>query len=866
MFNFRKFAAEIDFGQKVKPDQIPGSTLEQKVQWIKNWFEQKGTTIKLEDAYRMLGHKPLEEEGMAELEKYRANIQKLREYAGELLRSEALRMRPDLQEKIAKGEKEASKELDRLIYTLVSNQLGPIIQNIVKLSNQVFIPEFVKLYSVSTRTELDVSSLTSYNSPEQIATIRKWIAEESLRYQNQFRQTFVEIFERYLEKNPELTLENMFFMVKNKTAQILKQESINLSEDDKINIKKELDALSTKVESLNNSGAVWGRILSLHPEANNFQEWQTLIGEDLKSSWTLVSVLKTFYPELSMEAAPVKFVDKKTGNVVTKSTDFLFFYPVTKPDNTEWQSEAEKKQYAVDQLRFCIESGGYENESLFDVLGIEIKKVKEVNDAADTESDTNPGELEAVESKSKKSLDKWGSLIKYYYDRLSNPKRDASGIATATTRLGVFRQDLRLAGLDHIADMLAEAYEKKPDTRYSSFDLKFLSMEEKNIIEELRTNYYLDPIPFPVKIPCPQDNPTTVDRFEIDFLLPCDILKGFTGKVRQTIDETTGEVFTERQIVPNIEHQIMFVGEYFGYRRTQEYQIKDNGRPWVRPDGTPPVYRYQKNNTSYEVSPNPAKGNLPARYIEYYKLKSEWKVFTTEVIADMMGTRTLSFNEKHFTPKNMMNELDSKRIVYLSPRCTPNLGCAMTKQIENKVGQNESTQAYLDEILFRERFDDEKLKLIRILDCAIINAKLSTALKQTKDTFVGSGESQNFLGVGFNRETMNQHLKIMQDLRDRIQYLQEIHLDDLEDQDVYSDLIAAKAELKNMYSSPLYDFKVKFEEILSKGKIAENIKKLTDLKTQIENDQIKLSMSDLRKKIIEIDYDLIGERTEDEAL
>jgi RecA/RadA recombinase len=39
-----------------------------------------------------------------------------------------------------------------------------------------------------------------------------------------------------------------------------------------------------------------------------------------------------------------------------------------------------------------------------------------------------------------------------------------------------------------------------------------------------------------------------------------------------------------------------------------------------------------------------------------------------------------------------------------------------------------------------------------------------TALKQTKDTFVGSGESQNFLGVGFNRETMNQHLKIMQDM------------------------------------------------------------------------------------------------------
>ena len=187
MFNLRKFAAEIDFGQKVKPDQIPGSTIEQKVQWIQNWFQNRGTSIKLEDAYRMLGHKTIEEASLSQLEKYRANIQKLREYAGEIIKSEALKSRPDLQERIAKGEKEASKELDRVIYTLVSQRLGPIIQDIVKLSNQVFIPEFVKLYSVGTRTELDVKGLTSYQSPEEISTIRQWIAEESMRIKNEYR-------------------------------------------------------------------------------------------------------------------------------------------------------------------------------------------------------------------------------------------------------------------------------------------------------------------------------------------------------------------------------------------------------------------------------------------------------------------------------------------------------------------------------------------------------------------------------------------------------------------------------------------------------------------------------------------------------
>jgi len=69
-----------------------------------------------------------------------------------------------------------------------------------------------------------------------------------------------------------------------------------------------------------------------------------------------------------------------------------------------------------------------------------------------------------------------------------------------------------------------------------------------------------------------------------------------------------------------------------------------------------------------------------------------------------------------------------------------------------------------------------------------------------------------------------------------------------------------------MYSSPLYDFKVKFEEIISKGKIAENISKLSALREKIQSDQIKLTMSELRREIIKIDSDLVSERTEDEAL
>lgn len=860
MFNLRKFAAEIDFGQKVKPDQIPGSTIEQKVQWIQNWFQNRGTSIKLEDAYRMLGHKTIEEASLSQLEKYRANIQKLREYAGEIIKSEALKSRPDLQERIAKGEKEASKELDRVIYTLVSQRLGPIIQDIVKLSNQVFIPEFVKLYSVGTRTELDVKGLTSYQSPEEVSTIRQWIAEESMRIKNEYRSRFIEIFEKYKESYPELTLENMFFILKHTKAQSYKQESITISDDVINEIKDELDALSTKVESLNNSGAVWGRILSLHPQASNVEKWQELIGEDLKSSWTLITVLKIFYPELQFEADAVRIKDEQTGKVERKDSDYLFFFPLKKSDGSEWASPEERRLYSAKQLGYCIESGGYDNETLFDVL-----KIPEVKDKKDGDSENENPE---TEEKPKKFVrDRWASLIYYYFIKLCRPKSNTTGLSVAGTQLGIFRQDLRLAGLDHLADMLAAAYEKKPDTRYSAFDLKFLSNAEKNIIEKLRSEYFLDAVPFPVKIPCPQDNPTTVERFEIDFLLPCDILKGFTRSMERKIDDVTGEVLTKYEIVPNIEYQIMFVGEFFGIRMTQEYDVKDSGRPWVKPDGSPPLFPSKSQpGRYYEVSPKISSYNFPPQYRHYYQLKSEWKVFTFEVIADMMGTRTLTLKDADLdTPKNLMAKLDAKRIVYISPNCTPNVGCEMTKQIEARIGQNEVTRQYLDELTVRQRFDDGQLKLLRIVDCAIVNAKLSTALKQARDTYVDPNQSDNFLGVGFNRQTMNEHLEVMQDLRYRIDELQKMHLDDLENEDIYRDLIATKSTLKNMYTSPLYDFKMKFEEILNKGKIAENISKLTELKDKIKNGEIK-TLSELRREIYFIDSELINEKSEDEAL
>ena len=116
------------------------------------------------------------------------------------------------------------------------------------------------------------------------------------------------------------------------------------------------------------------------------------------------------------------------------------------------------------------------------------------------------------------------------------------------------------------------AYEKQEDKRYQEFDLKFLSTEEMNMCLKLR-QYGLDPIPFPIKIPAPVDCPTS-ERFEIDFLMPCDVLVNFgEQEILGDIDPETGERQVTYIVQPIIEHQIMFIGEYFKGNGTHPNQL-----------------------------------------------------------------------------------------------------------------------------------------------------------------------------------------------------------------------------------------------------------------------------------------------------
>ena len=79
------------------------------------------------------------------------------------------------------------------------------------------------------------------------------------------------------------------------------------------------------------------------------------------------------------------------------------------------------------------------------------------------------------------------------------------------------------------------------------------------------------------------------------------------------IDEDTQE--------PIYKSQVIFIGEYYGVDNTNQMMIENNGIPWVKPDGSTPVYKDKNSANEYEVIAG-QKTAIKA----YYNLKSEWNM------------------------------------------------------------------------------------------------------------------------------------------------------------------------------------------------------------------------------------------------
>jgi hypothetical protein len=859
MFNNKKIKLAVDISPKTKPNEIPGNTLEEKVAYISKQLDEKigeqfaQGQISEQSVYKLLADKQIEiEKDFAFLESYRGAIVNLRKLAGELIRSEGSNLPTDA-------------------------VVNSIIDKLLQRTGTVFIPQLVKLHRVDVRTVDAVTPLLEYKKPEEITTIRNFIAIEVQKKKLEVKNWWNEIFTAAKLFNPSFTMKQMIFIFQNTEEEIAQNDEIVLTPIQSQEIKAAIASLETKVMMLNSKARIWNRILEIHPDIENREEWAALIPENLRMQWNLSLILRSF-PEYDIIDVPQDLRRRKVSTEpqigterpsklekATKDEIFYYFYPDTDENGKKLETDQDRRIYALSKLKECIENG-YDNERIFDVLGIKIKKgprrQKRTREQIQQDQQNEEQTVEEVSVSKRDANDSYGAKIRYYYKHLLKVGA-ASNVFDPSVPLNAFRKDLRDAGCPGVAEILGRAFEKPEDKRYQEFDLKFLSNEEMNMCKVLREDYNLDAIPFPVKIPCPVDNPTSTDRFEIDFLLPCDVLLGFEEEqIVSPVNEETGEVEVRIIRKPIIERRVMFIGEYFGIRLTMDKKIEDKGRPWVRPSGTLPIYEYPK-----------AK-NGPARYIcapigpcreyEFYKLKTEWKMFTTDIIADMLGTRALSLDDTDLDyPSNLMKKLDAANIIYKSSECRENVGCKAMKMIEATCTPTEELRKITDYDLIKQNFDDHVNRCIKIIDCAIINVKLSEGLVQAKTEFVTRDKNPEpgFYNNGFNRQSMWAHQQHFKELRDREQFLSQ-QLAVKGDAQTRQQLEGLRSQINNMYSSPLYEFKEHTDRVLNSGTIGRKIQDLEELKKLVESGKITPSFAELRGLIINVTPEMLSQLDE----
>lgn len=858
MFNLRRIKKAVDVSKKVNPKQIPGTTLEEKARYISDKLNeaiaqdflegrksesevsdllgQEAAPEKVEDVisaypeedvYKILGDKPLTD-NLEKFEGFRQNIDGLRKKAGEILR-----------------ENGATQPTDEVVNSIVAKLMERI--------RVKFIPALVELNRTSKRTEEVVNPLLEYSDPEEVQAIRNFIAIEILKRRLAIKDEFLEILKAAKVFNPSMTISHLIALLETPIEEITNID-IPLNEIQAREIKSALDILDRDVKQKQSNIRIWNRILAVHPDITDREKWANLIPEDLRIQWTLEAVLRYLGFPVSVKTNPKVDVPREV-RATKKEGIMAFFFPESGDNGEVLDTPEQQRAYALSKLRQCVEND-YDNERIFSAIGVSIKKErKQKRTKQQIEEDNEKLEVVQEPLTIKEANDSDGEKIRYWFKYITKLGSTVS-VFDPSTQISAFRKDLRDAGCPAVAELLGLAYEKQEDKRYQEFDLKFLSTEEMNMCLKLR-QFGLDPIPFPVKIPAPVDCPTS-ERFEIDFLMPCDVLINFgEQEIDGEIDPETGEVPVRYIVQPIIEHQIMFIGEYFGIRLTMDKKIENKGKSWVKPNGSLPIYNYE--NTKGGPSRFICAPIGPCRELEFYKLKTEWKEFAYEVIGSMLNTRTLSLDDSDLEyQKPLFEKLNAKGIIYNHPSCK-------AIQLINEVAtQTDFTLQYTTPERFEQKYEDMQERMQKIIDCAILNIQLSEGLVVAKNEFVhkDNDDKPGFFNIGFNRQTMYKHKEEVDKLLQRRKILS-MQISALGDDATKAKLDSVKYQLSSHITSPLHPFVEYFKEIIEnqESEIGKKIQSLRELKNIVAQGKIS-DFNELRNSIINISPDLIGQLTE----
>ena len=185
-----------------------------------------------------------------------------------------------------------------------------------------------------------------------------------------------------------------------------------------------------------------------------------------------------------------------------------------------------------------------------------------------------------------------------------------------------------------------------PDSRYTEdYNLTFRSQAERDIVEKMRAKFGLEVVPYPLGVPKIDGCNAAVSGFQIDFMIPADVISGWTQ----------GQ---DGQRHPNIKERMIFIGEYFGYDRTTPKPVNvpdDDGFRDI--DGEIAIIKRKDGSEIQAI--NGAELTVG----EHYSLKTKWKKMTHDVMATLSGNATILI-DKDSKDDNIMDELDKNSIIY----------------------------------------------------------------------------------------------------------------------------------------------------------------------------------------------------------
>jgi len=762
--NFR-FAQPLN--KPLKPEQIPGETIEDKIKWLEKNVTKELKDLTVPQLYRIIGGDVSKEseETKKRLLPYAKTIPALREMMVKLQQAEGSNIAPE-------------------------EAVNRIIARLLKRKKLVVVEKLIPLYTKKTRAIPDISALLSLKTKQEIVAAKHFIAEEIAVKRAEVKAGFNEDVERLLKEIPGLEYEDILAALLS-VPNVSKLDSVikayspigvsdsrgslveRLSPPSLMKLADEIKNMKQSVASLGQAKVrPWNAILAKNPNQEGVEQYAHLIDQPIV--WNLKSMLEQSGVDFSAA------IDRKT-----------FFNPNTKPDGSP-MTDKESYDYRVGQLRKVV-IDGYDNEHILPIVerlfemdedGNRVKIEPELNDSA-------------------------SKLIKYYYLNISQRRPNS------------FTADLDASGLGYVSDIINQSFLAQLDERYKEFNFKILSNQEGSMLETLRRDFKLDAIPMPISMKTPLGCPTN-KSFIVDFTIPCDILESFDGQGR-----------------PVIKKKVVLVGEYFGWTGGEESVIGfDPDIEWNLPDGSPATHSTSESDETPIVPGSIVSGK------QMYSLRSEWKVFTQNIIGHMLNTAAL-----HFTPEDLNNtdsvaeKLNTKSIIYHYDK--QENACKALGLIKNFVSTckdpNDCPGAeYVNtKQLFEERYSSAKSMQVNVIDAYITFIKLSEGLKTTVSQYGGSGT--------FNRQTGFDHLEYMRELEEEKKSLLANP-----SPDSYRRLQELNEEITTMRNSPLSDFKRALDQTLGSEKFSRRINALELVKDNIQTDKMQLSMMDLKLIINEV--------------